>query len=77
MWTSDRAESYKAGDFGGQNVTFRRVFCHFGMKNASERDKNVTLDGNCVTFTGESNGSPLNFADFRRVHITRGMLSQA
>jgi len=47
------------------------------MKNASERDKNVTLDGNCVTFTGESNGSPLNFVDFRRGTHTRGMLSKA
>jgi len=55
---------------------FQTGFCHFGMKNASERDKNVTLDGNCVTFTGESNVFPLNFADFRRGTHTRGMLSK-
>ena len=32
---------------------------------------------NCVTFTEKSNVFPLNFADFRRVNITRGMLSKA
>jgi len=56
---------------------FQTGFCHFSMKNARERDKNVTLDGNCVTFTGESNGTPLNFANFQRGTHTREMLSKA